>query len=87
MASGWRSRFDRMVLLRAREELKIARFVARSGFGDPLRLEEEARRRLARMIPDARKAALCDFVLVNEGTLEELRGRVGAVWGELTKLA
>ncbi len=85
--NGWRSRFDKIILLRASEELKIARFVARSGFGDPLRLEEEARRRLARMIPDARKAALCDFVLVNDGTLEHLREQAAAVWAELTKLA
>ena len=82
---GWGQRFDRMVLVTAPEETKVARFVARSGGGDAAGLEAEARRRLGRMIPDAVKAERCDFVIANEGTMEELRGRVGAVWGELLK--
>ena len=71
---GWRGRFDKMVLVGAPEELKIARFVMRSGGADKVGLEAEARRRLARMIPDEVKAAECDFVIVNDGSLEAVRG-------------
>src|ERR1700679_3039836 len=53
----WASRFDRIILVTAPEEVKIARFVARSGAGaemTPARraeLEAEAQRRLAQQIP------------------------------------
>jgi dephospho-CoA kinase len=82
---GWRDRFDRMVLVTAAEELKVSRFVERSGGGDRVALEAEARRRLARMIPDEVKAGECDFVIENDGSVEELRGRVEEVWRELSK--
>jgi dephospho-CoA kinase len=69
---GWRLRFDKMILVRASEESKIARFVQRSGGEDVANLQAEARRRLARLIPDDQKAAMCDFVVMNDGTLERL---------------
>jgi dephospho-CoA kinase len=82
--NGWRERFDRMILVTALEEVKVERFVARAGVGDRGALEAEARRRLARMIPDDVKAPQCDFVIENGGSLEELKGRVLRVWEELT---
>jgi len=82
--NGWRERFDRMILVTALEEVKVERFVARAGAGDRGALEVEARRRLARMIPDDVKAPQCDFVIENGGSLEELKGRVLRVWEELT---
>ncbi len=80
---GWRERFDRMVLVTAPEELKVARFVARAGGGDVPALEAEARRRLAQMIPDDLKIGQVDFVVKNVGSLAELREQVGAVWAAL----
>jgi len=80
---GWRGRFDRMVLVAAPDSLKVERFVRRSGGADKVALEAEGRRRLARMIPDEVKAAECDFVIVNDGSLEELRGKVAGVWAQL----
>jgi dephospho-CoA kinase len=80
---GWRERFDRMVLVTAPEELKIARFVERSGGGDRAALEAEARRRLAQMIPDRVKAPQCDSILRNDRTLEELRRQVDELWTRL----
>ena len=81
---GWRGRFDRMILVTAPEERKIERFIARSGGGDRTALEAEAKRRLARMIPDEVKAPQCDFVIANDGSLDQLRRRVADVWQELT---
>ncbi len=79
----WRHRFDRLVLVAAPEALKVERFVARSGGVDRIALEAEAHRRLARMIPDEEKAAECDFVLVNDGSLAQLRSHVEQVWTSL----
>jgi dephospho-CoA kinase len=83
---GCRRRFDRLIFVKAPEELKIARFVARAAgsktLGDEARraLEAEARRRIARQIDDASKAAKCDFVLTNDGSIEQLQAQVDALW-------
>lgn len=77
--TGWRERFDWMVLVTAPEDMKVQRFVARSGGGDVAALEADALRRLARMIPDEVKATECDFVVENAGSLQALRTQVVAV--------
>ena len=82
---GWRSRFDKLILVRASEDQKIARYVARSGGEDQARLASDARLRLARMIPADQKATMCDFVIMNDGTLDRLREQVSRVWAKLNK--
>ena len=83
---GWRQRFDRMILVTAPEELKVARFVARAAGERVLSeteregLEAEARRRLAQQIDDGRKASLADYVLTNNGPLVELEWQVDQLW-------
>jgi dephospho-CoA kinase len=82
---GWR-RFDRIVLVRARDEVKVARFLARAAQGRTLSGEEragldaEARRRMAQQMSDDAKAALSDYVLTNDGTVEELQAQVDGLW-------
>jgi dephospho-CoA kinase len=84
--AGWHDRFDRIILVTAPEELKIARFVARSAVGEALtverreQLEAEARLRLAQQIPDEQKSSLCDYVLTNGGQLTELEWQVDQLW-------
>ncbi|MEO6910694.1 MAG: dephospho-CoA kinase [Edaphobacter sp.] len=82
----WQDRFDRLILVTAPEDVKIARFVRRC-FGDgemtearQAELEDEARRRLARQVPDDQKIALCDYVLTNDGALTELEWQVDQLW-------
>jgi dephospho-CoA kinase len=83
---GWHRRFDRLIFVSAPEELKIARFVARAAgrktLGEEARraLEAEARQRRSRQIDDESKAARCDFVLTNDGTMEQLLAQVDALW-------
>jgi dephospho-CoA kinase len=92
-AADWRERFDRLILVTAPEEMKIARFVRRCwGEGEipeerRLELEEEARRRLARQIPDEQKAAACDYVLANDGAIAELEWQVDQLWPILRSAA
>jgi dephospho-CoA kinase len=82
----WHNRFDRVILVTAPEEVKIARFVARSAAGEAItaerreKLEAEARRRLAQQIPDEQKSALCDYGLTNGGPLSELEWQVDQLW-------
>jgi dephospho-CoA kinase len=83
---GWHRRFDAVILVTAPEELRIARFVERMAGGKTLSeaeragLEAEARRRLAKQVETERNAAQCEYVLKNDGSLEELRRQVDAVW-------
>lgn len=84
--SGWRSRFDKLILVSAPEEIKIARFVARCAAGGAIsverrvELEEEARRRLEQQMSDEQKSGLCDYVLSNGGALTELEWQVDKLW-------
>lgn len=84
---GWRTRFDKIVLVTAPEKVKIARFVERSGSMEATRggLEAEARRRLAAQMPDAAKVAFCDYVLSNGDSREVLAIFVDRLWADLER--
>jgi dephospho-CoA kinase len=89
----WHSRFDRIVLVTAPEELRIARFVARSAVGQQLtperkeELEAEARRRVAQQLTDEQKSSLSDYVLTNSGAFTELEWQVDQLWPILQSAA
>ena len=83
----WRGRFDRILLVKAPEDEKIARFVDRMAAGRTLSPEErgglatEARRRLA--VQHATDYAADCLVLHNDGDIEQLEQQVEAAWGDL----
>ena len=83
--ADWRRRIDRVVVITAPDELKIARYAARVSLGGANRqaAEVDARVRLAHQIPDAEKARRADFVLDNSGDEAALRAQVEALWGKL----
>ena len=82
--SSWRRRFDRVVLVTAPDELKIARYAAR--VGTPRRAAEaDARLRLSHQIPDAIKESRSDYVIDNSGDLADLRTAVRQVWLRLVE--
>lgn len=80
-----RRRLDRIVVITAPDELKIARYAARVSPPGPGReaAAADARIRLKHQIPDAEKAAQADYVLENAGSLEALAGQVRALWERL----
>jgi len=90
---GWHRRFDRIIFVRASEELKIKRFVARAAGRKTLSeeerqaLEAEARQRILRQSETERNAMDCDPVLINEGSIEQLQAQVDALWPELKAAA
>jgi dephospho-CoA kinase len=83
--ADWRQTLDRIVVVTAPDELKIARYAARVAPPGPARVaaEADARRRLAHQIPDAEKAAQAEDVIENSGDLEALRAHVTALWQRL----
>jgi len=80
-----RRRFDRVIVITAPDELKIARYVDRvSAAGvSPEIAAADARARLAHQIPDAEKAAQADYVLENVADKAALHAQVSAIWEQL----
>lgn len=83
--ANWRRRIDRVVVVTAPDDVKIARYVDRMGKTGAEReaAVADARARLAHQIPDARKAARADYVIENGGSVDELRPQVEALWERL----
>jgi dephospho-CoA kinase len=85
MYADLRKRIDRIILVTASDEEKIARYVARvSSTGvDCEKAEADARSRLGHQIPDAEKARRADYLLENKGDIAALRAQVEALWPRL----
>ncbi len=76
--SGTESDYDRTLLVVAPEAERLRRWSARGGD------EEDGRRRMAAQIPaDAARARAHD-VVVNDGTLDDLRRKVTEIYGRWT---
>ena len=83
----WRRRFDRVIVVIAPDDVKIARYVARvSPSGWDEKIAADAQSRLSKQLSDAVKVSRADFVLENNGDLAGLRGQVEAVWRQLVEL-
>jgi dephospho-CoA kinase len=80
-----RRRIDRIAVVTAPDDAKIARYVARVSPAGANReaVEADARSRLAHQIPDAEKAARADYLIENTGDLASLRGQVEDLWQRL----
>jgi dephospho-CoA kinase len=84
-APGWTQRFDKLILVTVPDEVKVERFVARMGGSEGA--EADARARIAAQIPDQEKAARCDFVIDNTGSVEQTRKVVEGIYRELVLAA
>ncbi len=87
-APGWRSRFHRIILVTAPDQLKIRRFLARVLPSDATpelqaKAGSDARARLAAQIPDSQKVPLCDYVIDNSGPLEATGAQVDRIAADL----
>jgi dephospho-CoA kinase len=85
--ADWRRRMDRVVVVTAPDEVKIARYLSRLVVAADRReaAEADARSRLAHQIPDELKAARADFLLENTGSLDNLRSQVEELWKRLRR--
>ncbi len=69
--SGLDSEHDRVVVVDAPEEVRIARIIGRDKLS-----REDVLRRIGAQLPAAEKVELADLVIHNTGSLEDLRTRV-----------
>ncbi|GAA5191975.1 hypothetical protein GCM10023322_50550 [Rugosimonospora acidiphila] len=67
--------FDLVVVVQADESTRLRRLMDVRGMS-----ESEARARIAAQATDEQRRAVADVVLTNDGTLEELRTQVDAMW-------
>ena len=65
---------DGLIVMMCREDLRLDRLVRLRGMD-----LQQARKRMAAQTPPEKKVALADWVIVNEGTLDELWARVDEV--------
>jgi dephospho-CoA kinase len=80
-----RERIDRIILVTAPDDAKIARYVARISPAPEKReaAEADACSRLAHQIPDSEKAPRADYLLENTGDIAALRCQVTELWPRL----
>lgn len=87
---SWSQRFNRILLVTAPKETKVARFISRAANGRTLSasehaaLEADAHRRLAAQAKNDKHSAEC-IVIHNDNGLEALEQQVDAVWAELSR--
>jgi dephospho-CoA kinase len=76
--TGFEKACDVLVVVTASEEAQVARVMADRGM-----TSEEARARIGAQAATAEKERSADFVIRNDGTVEELERRVDHLWSEL----
>ncbi|MGA3032561.1 MAG: dephospho-CoA kinase [Terracidiphilus sp.] len=83
--ADWRKRIDRIIVVTAPDDLKVARYASRAARpgADRAAIEADARERLRHQVPDAEKATQADYVLDNSGDIAALRAQVQALWPRL----
>jgi len=69
--------YDLVVVVEAPEELRVRRLAADRGMS-----AEEVRARMASQATDEQRRAVADVVLVNDGTPDDLRAKVDALWAD-----
>ena len=74
-------RFHKVLVVHVPEAVQIERLVKRDGIG-----KEEAADRLKAQLPIDAKLAYADFVIYNQGSLEETKKQVKTLWEELKRI-
>ncbi|MCY3633049.1 MAG: dephospho-CoA kinase [bacterium] len=70
--------YTQVVVVEAPEDARLPRLLERG------LTEEQARARMASQASDEQRRALADYVIVNDGTPDDLADAVDQVWAELT---
>lgn len=76
--AGLAGQYEAVIVVFASEETRIARLARDRGMS-----QAEARSRIAAQATDEQRRAVADIEILNEGTLDELRSNVDAVWPKL----
>ena len=78
--SGFAPFFDRIVVASCREDLRLARLMARDGIG-----RDEALRKIGSQMPQAAKKGRADYVIDTSGTLAEIVDETERVYAMLVR--
>lgn len=78
--SGFDERCDMVISVEAPEELRVKRVV-----DEGERSEADVRARVAAQVSEEVKASRSDAIILNSGTLDELRQQVEQIWVELER--
>lgn len=70
--AGMTSLFDKIVVVQAGEAIRVQRIISRDNTTENKVLE-----RLSKQLPDSEKAPRADFVILNQGSPEDLRIKAG----------
>jgi len=73
--TGQAKNFPLVIVVLAAEDVRVARLLRDRGMS-----EEDARARIAAQATDEQRREVADIVIVNDGTLEDLRVAVDAAW-------
>ena len=79
--NGGRERFDFLVAVSAPRELRLARALSR----DPAVTRESILARMHAQLAEDARNAVCDVVLVNEGSVEELKAKADSLAADLVR--
>ena len=74
--------FDMLVVVTADEDKRVERMVRDRGMSEP-----EARDRIASQTPEAKRVAMADVVIENNGTIEDLRRSVAVAFKDMSERA
>jgi dephospho-CoA kinase len=77
--SGMHEKMDRNILVTCGEEQRVQRILARDNT-----TREAALARIRAQMPEAEKRLLADFILENDGTIEQLNAQIDALWQGLS---
>jgi dephospho-CoA kinase len=80
--AGLRDAFDLVIAVEAPEEARVARLQAGRGLSAPA-----ARERMAAQAGDDERRRAANIVVMNDGSLEDLRREVESLWPELRRLS
>jgi dephospho-CoA kinase len=80
--AGLAGAYEVVIVVLADEETRVARLVADRGM-----TPDEAHARIRAQASDEQRRAVADVVIVNDGTLDDLREQIDAVWRERLKAA
>lgn len=72
---------DRVIVVYVNEATQLTRLMERDSL-----CEADAKRRIAAQMPLSEKIKYADYLIHNDGTLEETRGQVYKIWNDLTGL-
>ena len=76
--TGMQELFDKIIIVYTDDDIRLKRLMCRNNL-----TKEDAKARMNSQIPQEKKLSMCDFVINNNGNLDELRQNTLRVFGQI----